>query len=68
LVSTLIGAESRNDAIKSFVSSEIDAGVQLGLFRWTPMANHKKGLLLSSMSLQIINPYRELLDSVFRKT
>lgn len=67
LVSTLIGAESRNDAIKSFVSSEIDAGVQLGLFRWTPMANHKKGLLLSSMALQIINPYRELLDSVFRK-
>lgn len=64
-VGNFIGTEPRIESVKTFVATEVEMGEQLGAFRWTPLGNTKKGLLLTSLALQVITPYRELIESVF---
>ena len=66
MVAHLLGCNSDNSILETVLDSLINTGVELGVFQWTSVAKAQKGLLLTSLAFVILDPYRDLIESVFR--
>jgi len=55
---------SRHKLIQE-IEMTLAVGEQLGVFKWVTLAKNQKAVLLTSLAMQVIEPYRELIESSF---
>lgn len=63
----LLGCRDRKPAaLAELIETNLAVGEQLGVFQWTGVAKGQRGVMLTSLAYIVLEPYRELIDSIFK--
>ncbi len=65
IIAELLGCGAEGLDLEAVLNSVIETGLQLGVFQWASVAKAQRGLLLTSLAFVILDPYRDLIDSIF---
>ncbi len=68
MVSAMLGFKVDKVNLAKCLEEIMSLGEELGVFRWATVAKNQKGVLLTSLAMQVIEPYRELIESSFGHT
>lgn len=65
VIRELLGFHSEKPALQEILQSVFSTGEQLGVFQWVAVAKGQRGVLLTSLAILVMEPYRELIESIF---
>jgi hypothetical protein len=65
MVVLLLGCGTSRSKLLQEIESTLTVGEQVGVFKWVTLAKNQKAVLLTSLAMQVIEPYRELIESSF---
>lgn len=65
VVASLMGYKFEARSLTICLEKVLSLGQQLGIFKWSNVGKNQKGVLLSSLALQVSEPYQELIVSAF---
>jgi len=68
IMAALLGLRGREKETGSEIEVLLALGTELGVIQWAGVAKGQRGALLTSLAYQIIEPYRELIESSFGAT
>ena len=68
MVAAMLGFNVDKVNLAKCLEEIMSLGEDLGVFRWATVAKNQKGVLLTSLAMQVIEPYRELIESSFGHT
>ena len=68
MVAAMLGFNVDKVNLAKCIEEIMSLGEDLGVFRWATVAKNQKGVLLTSLAMQVIEPYRELIESSFGHT
>jgi hypothetical protein len=66
IVAELLGSGAPGVGIEVALDSVISTGLELGVFKWAVVAKSQRGLLLTPLAFIILDPYRDLIESIFK--
>lgn len=65
LVANLLGVGAGAPKLQECLESALRMGEQIGVFNWAKVSKNQKGLLLTTLALQVMEPYQELIERSF---
>lgn len=65
MVALFLGCGASGCKLIQEIEASLSMGEQLGVFKWAKLAKNQKAVLLTSLAMQVIEPYRELIESSF---